>query len=366
MTLITRRVKGRPESREGLRRVTDRDSDATPQRQRAVTMQDVADHVGVSKALVSMVFRRVAGPSEQTRQRVLEAAEKLGYRPNRSAALLSLRRSHLIGVMANIRSTFHAELVEDIVAEADRYGYEVVLGAVTPTHGEIAVIDTLLDFRCEALILLGPEFDDARLAGLGARAPVVLVGRRSSCRSVDVVRTADGRGISRVVDHLVALGHRRISHLSGGDGTIPNDRKTGYVRAMKKHGLADEIDIIDGDFTERAGILAAQQLLGRRLRPTAVCAANDQSAIGLLDQFLRAGVDVPGDIAVAGYDDSMLARLAHIDLTTVSQEPRQQAERAVQAVVERLDEDRRERIDILLEPRLVVRHTTVPQVRQPA
>ena len=102
-------------------------------RQRAVTMQDVADHVGVSKALVSMVFRRVPGPSNETRQRVLEAADKLGYRPNRSAALLSSRRSHLIGVMANIRNTFHAELVEDIVAEADAYGYEVVLGAVTPT-----------------------------------------------------------------------------------------------------------------------------------------------------------------------------------------------------------------------------------------
>jgi DNA-binding LacI/PurR family transcriptional regulator len=346
--------------------VTEQSGGGAPGRQRAVTMQDVADHVGVSKALVSMVFRRVAGPSEQTRQRVLEAAEKLGYRPNRSAALLSLRRSHMIGVMANIRSTFHAELVEDIVAEADRYGYEVVLGAVTPTHGELAVIDTLLDFRCEALILLGPALDDAALASLGDRAPVVLIGRRSSCRSIDVVRTADGRGIGRVVDHLVELGHRRISHLGGGDGTIPNDRKAGYIRAMKRHGLEDAIDIIDGDFTERAGILAARELLSRRRRPTAVCTANDQSAIGLLDELLRAGIDVPGDIAVAGYDDSMLAQLAHIDLTTVSQEPQQQAERAVRAVVERLDEGRQERVDVLLEPRLVIRHTTVPEIRRPA
>jgi hypothetical protein len=115
---------------------------------------------------------------------------------------------------------------------------------------------------------------------------------------------------------------------------------------MKRHGLSDAIDIVDGDFTERSGMLAAQELLRRR-RPTAVCAANDQSAIGLLDQLLRAGVDVPGDIAVAGYDDSVLARLAHIDLTTVSQEPRQQAERAVRAVVERLDENRQERLDVL-------------------
>ena len=330
------------------------------------TMQDIADHVGVSKALVSLVFRNAPGPSAETRKRVLAAADELGYRVNRAAALMTARRSHLIGVMANIRSTFHAELVEDIVAEADRYGYEVVLGAVTPTHAEPAVVETLLSFRCEALILLGPEIDDAAVTELARRVPVVVVGRRMSGSTVDVVRTADGRGIGQVVDHLVELGHRRISHLSGGGGTIPADRRAGYVRAMKRHGLSDAIDIVDGDFTERSGMLAAQELLRRRRRPTAVCAANDQSAIGLLDQLLRAGVDVPGDIAVAGYDDSVLARLAHIDLTTVSQEPRQQAERAVRAVVERLDENRQERLDVLLEPRLVVRHTTAPEVRQPA
>ena len=330
------------------------------------TMQDIADHVGVSKALVSLVFRNAPGPSAETRKRVLAAADELGYRVNRAAALMTARRSHLIGVMANIRSTFHAELVEDIVAEADRYGYEVVLGAVTPTHAEPAVVETLLSFRCEALILLGPEIGDAAVTELARRVPVVVVGRRMSGSTVDVVRTADGRGIGQVVDHLVELGHRRISHLSGGGGTIPADRRAGYVRAMKRHGLSDAIDIVDGDFTERSGMLAAQELLRRRRRPTAVCAANDQSAIGLLDQLLRAGVDVPGDIAVAGYDDSVLARLAHIDLTTVSQEPRQQAERAVRAVVERLDENRQERLDVLLEPRLVVRHTTAPEVRQPA
>ena len=330
------------------------------------TMQDIADHVGVSKALVSLVFRNAPGPSAETRKRVLAAADELGYRVNRAAALMTARRSHLIGVMANIRSTFHAELVEDVVAEADGYGYEVVLGAVTPTHAEPAVVETLLSFRCEALILLGPEIGDAAVTELARRVPVVVVGRRMSGSTVDVVRTADGRGIGQVVDHLVELGHRRISHLSGGGGTIPADRRAGYVRAMKRHGLSDAIDIVDGDFTERSGMLAAQELLRRRRRPTAVCAANDQSAIGLLDQLLRAGVDVPGDIAVAGYDDSMLARLAHLDLTTVSQEPRQQAERAVRAVVERLDENRQDRLDVLLEPRLVVRHTTAPQVRQPA
>ncbi|WP_396913833.1 LacI family DNA-binding transcriptional regulator [Mycolicibacterium sp.] len=322
------------------------------------TMQDVADRVGVSKALVSLVFRNAQGPSAETRQRVLAAADELGYQVNRAAALMTAKRTHLIGVVADIRSPFHTELVEDIVAEADAAGYEVVLGAVTPTHPESAVLETLLSFRCEALILLGPELGETKLADLAERVPVVVVGRRTSCPAVDVVRTADARGIGKVVDHLVTLGHRRISHLGGGSGTIPADRKAGYLRAMKRHGLTDESDVIDGDLTENSGIAAARLLLERARRPTAVVAANDQSAIGLLDQLLRAGIQVPRDISVAGYDDSVLARLAHIDMTTVSQEPRQQAESAVKAVVGRLDNGRTERLDVVLEPRLVLRRTT--------
>ena len=169
--------------------------------------------------------------------------------------------------MANIRNTFHAEMVEYMVGEADSFGYEVVLGAVTPTHGESAVVETLLDFRCEALILLGPEFDDSELPTLAARAPVVVVGRRTSCPAVDVVRTADARGIGSIVDHLVALGHRRITHLSGGSGSISADRKAGYIRAMKRHGLSAEIEIIDGDFTEGAGITAARRCWRERNGP---------------------------------------------------------------------------------------------------
>ena len=121
------------------------------------TMQDIADKVGVSKALVSLVFRNAAGPSAETRQRVFAAADELGYRVNRTAALMTARRSHHLGVTINIRNSFHTEIAEHIVAAADQAGYEVVLGAVTPTHDEAKVIETLLDFRCEGILLIGPE-----------------------------------------------------------------------------------------------------------------------------------------------------------------------------------------------------------------
>jgi LacI family transcriptional regulator len=323
-----------------------------------VTMQDVADKVGVSKALVSLVFRKAPGPSESTRARVFAAAEELGYRVNRTAALMTARRSHLIGVMTDIRNSFHAEMVEDIVEAADRAGYEVVLGAVTTTHGEAKVIDTLLDFRCEGVILLGPESDPATLVAVGRQLPTVIVGRRMTSASLDVVRAADARGIGSVVDHLVGLGHQRIVHLTGGSGSIAADRRKGYLRAMRRNGLDEHVEFIDGDFTENAGVDAAKAMLTADRLPSAVVCANDRSAVGLLDALRRAGVDVPGTVSISGYDDSALARLGHIDLTSVSQAPRDQANRAVEAVVERLDEGRSDPVSSVLVPQLVIRGTT--------
>ncbi|MCP9273666.1 LacI family DNA-binding transcriptional regulator [Mycolicibacterium arenosum] len=323
------------------------------------TMQDIADKVGVSKALVSLVFRNASGPSAETRQRVLAAADELGYRVNRNAALMTARRTHHIGVTINIRNSFHTEIAEHIVAAADRAGYEVVLGAVTPTHGEAKVIDTLLDFRCEGILLIGTELPAGELNDLGGKVPSVVIGRRIRSDALDVVRTADGRGIASVVDYLVGLGHRRVVHVSGGSGVIATDRRTGYLRAMRRHGLENTAEVIDGDFTESAGMAAAQRLLSGDL-PTAVVCANDRLAAGVLDALRRAGVDVPGRVSITGYDDSMLARLGHIDLTTVSQQPLQQADHAVAAVIDRLDSERTEPRSSVLTPELIVRATTAP------
>ena len=325
-------------------------------------MQDIADKVGVSKALVSLVFRKAPGPSAETRERVLAAADELGYRVNRTAALMTARRSHLIGVAALIRNSFHAEVVENIVAAADRAGYEVVLGAVTPTHGESRVIETLLDFRCEGLLLIGPELPGTALTALGEKVPTVVVGRRISSHSLDVVRTADARGIGAVVDHLVGLGHRHIVHVDAGTGVIAADRRNGYQRAMRRHGLIDLAQVVDGAFTEDAGMAAANVLLAAGL-PSAVVCANDRIAVGVIDTFRRAGVDVPLDVSVTGYDDSALARLGHIDLTTVSQQPREQADRAIEAVVSRLDAGRTDPLSSVLAPQLVIRATTAPAAR---
>jgi DNA-binding LacI/PurR family transcriptional regulator len=323
-------------------------------------LEDVAARVGLSPATVSLVLSKAPGPSAATRRRVLQAAGDLGYRPDRTASLLARRRSRLLGVLLEVRNSFHAELVEDLQAASEQLGYELVLSAVTRTRDERRAVETLLDFRCEALILLGPDAPPARLAALGRQLPVVAVGRRVAADGVDVVRTADDQGVGQAVAHLAGLGHRAIAYVDGGKGVIPGDRRRGYRTAMRRLGLGDRIRTIPGDHTEESGLRAATRLLGQPELPTAVVAFNDRCAVGLLDALNRAGVDVPGSLSVVGYDDSPLARLAHVNLTTVSQDTRQQAEHAVAAAVERLDEGRSEPREVVLTPRLVVRRTAGP------
>jgi DNA-binding LacI/PurR family transcriptional regulator len=323
-------------------------------------LDDVAAAVGVSSATVSLVLRGVAGPSAATRERVLEAASRLGYRPDRAASLLASRRTRLIGVVMEIANPFHAQLVEDVQEAAERHGYDLLLSAVTRGHDERRAVETLLDSRCEALILVGAQAPTEQLAALDRQLPVVAVGRPVPSTKVDVVRAADDEGVALAVEHLAALGHRRITYVDGGRGTIAALRRRGYQRSMQAHGLAYHVQVIRGGDTEESGALAAHTLFDVPPGPTAVLTFNDRAAMGLLDALVRAHIDVPGAMSVVGYDDSPFSRLAHVDLSTVSQNTPELTEHAVAAVIERLDGGRTEHREVVVRPRLVVRGTTGP------
>ncbi|GAA2610049.1 LacI family DNA-binding transcriptional regulator [Paractinoplanes durhamensis] len=323
-------------------------------------LADVAARAGVSTASVSLVLRGEPGPSAETRERVLAAAAELDYRPDRTASLLARRRRHLLGVLLDVRNPFHAELVEELHVEADKAGYEVVLSTLTRGRDEDRAIETLLDFRCEALILLGPDASEEALDRLAAQVPCVVIGRTVGAAQVDVVRPADDIGVDAALLHLIGLGHREIAFVDGGQGAVAAIRRRGYRRAMRRAGLLPLI--VAGDHTEEGGVLAGRRLLAGPALPTAVVASNDRLAVGLMDAFVRAGVDVPGRVSIVGYDDSSLARLAHIDLTSVNQDAPAQARNAVLAAVSRLDKGRTVRFEAVLVPHLVVRGSTAPPV----
>ena len=182
-----------------------------------------------------------------------------------------------------VQHAFHGDLVSGLYTAADRAGYELALSAVTPDRDERRAVASLLQDRCEALILLGPQAPTSYLAELAARLPVVVVARAVRHRAVDVVRTADDEGLHQAVDHLVGLGHRRIVHIDGGRAPGAADRRRGYRDAMRHHGLDSEIRILPGGLTEDDGAAAARALLELDPRPTAVTVFNDRCATGVLD-----------------------------------------------------------------------------------
>ncbi|WP_069768377.1 LacI family DNA-binding transcriptional regulator [Streptomyces sp. LUP30] len=329
------------------------------------TLADVAARAGVSTALVSIVMRDAKGAGATTRERVLQAAREIGYRPDARARLLRSRRSRLLGVQFALQHPFHADLVEGVYAAADAAGYQIALSAVAAGRSEQRAVETLLADRCEALILLGPQVPAARLAELAGQLPVVSVARRlrpsGSGSGPEVVRTADDEGARQAVDHLVALGHRDVVHVDGGRAPGAADRRRGYRTAMNRHGLGAHLRVLPGGPTEEAGAAAARALVTAGPRPTAVLAFNDRCASGVLDVFLRTGVTVPGDVSVVGFDDSRLARLAHIGLTTVGQDVSRLARLAVGRAVARVESGAAPAaVEDVVPPRLVVRGTTAP------
>jgi DNA-binding LacI/PurR family transcriptional regulator len=328
-------------------------------RGRRTTLADVAARAGVSVPLVSIVMRDAPGASAATRERVRKAAEELGYRPDSRARMLRRSRTQLIGVVFGVQHPFHGDLVSGLYSAADAAGYELALSAVTPGRDERRAVAGLLQDRCEALILLGPSLPTAELADLAAGMPVIVVARPVRSRAVDVVRTDDAAGLHLAVDHLADLGHTRIAHIDGGRAPGAAERRRGYREALDRHGLADHALILPGGLTEDDGAAAAHGLLAATPRPTAVTVFNDRCATGVLDVLRRGGVPVPGGMSVVGFDDSSLARLSHVALTTVAQDAERITALAVARAVARLDghagADEREQV---IPPHLVPRSTT--------
>lgn len=326
---------------------------------RRVTLADVAERAGVSRALASIVMRGAPGASETTRLRVQAAARTLGYRPDVRARALASRRSHMIGVLFGVANRFHFELIDGLYLAAEERGWDLVLSALTPNRDERRALESLQDFRFDALVMLGPPVPEPEMAG---RLPVVAMGWHVDHPDVDVVRASDQVGLRLAVDHLVSLGHHRISHLQGGHGLIAASRCEAYTDAMRAHGLDRDVHVIECEGEDQ---LDGQQAMHRFLAsgadlPTALVAFNDDLAAAAMTVLLQHGLRVPGDVSLVGFDDSTLARSPGIDLTSVTQEPREMGRLAVERIVARsagLAVDSRE---ITLVPQLRTRSSTGP------
>ncbi|GAB2638037.1 LacI family DNA-binding transcriptional regulator [Nocardia goodfellowii] len=325
------------------------------------TMEDVAHRAGVSRALVSLVMRNSPKVSEHRRRAVLEAAKDLGYQPHIMARSLASRTSNIVGVLvSDLRNAFFADVVEGMDSAAQELGFELILNTGRRSAArERTALDSLLAFRPGGIILLSPVLPAAAIRVAAQQGPVVLVSRGSTVPEVDTVNDDGEAGSALAVDHLVSLGHRRIVHIDGGAAFSAAARRRGYRAAMQRHGL--EPMVVPSEHTDSAGLAAVQQL--RNLFspsdfPTGLVCGNDFNAVGAMSGLEEAGLRVPEDVSIVGYDNTSLAALRHVSLTTIDQPRIRMGRLALEALAERLRDGRTAPVRRRVEPSLVVRATT--------
>lgn len=290
-----------------------------------VRIEDVAEKAGVSMKTVSRVLNHEPNVSERTRKRVEAVVEKLRYRPLPSARVLAGRRSYLVAMLFdNPSGNYLIEIQMGMLDACQSQHYNLMLvPLVHGSKGLVAKVEALvLQAQLDGVLLTPPLTDDAallqRLAELGV--PWSSVSAMEHNRQVGVVVDEFG-AVCAMMEHLVALGHRRIAHITGHAAHGASGwRLAGYREGLRRAGLAeDPALVVAGEFSYESGHAATSALLDLAQPPTAIFAANDDMAAGVLRVAGERGLSVPGDLSICGYDDTPLSRQIFPSLTTVRQ-----------------------------------------------
>ena len=307
-------------------------------------------------ASASRSLNGLANVTESTRRRVLGAAQQLRYVPHTGARTLSTRRTDTIGVML---PDLHGEFFSEIIRGADLAARERGLHLLVSTsHGdsaEAAAAMRAMRGRVDGLLLMSPHVDASLLAdNLADDLPTVLINTRVQDGSRASFCVDNHAGAVAVVRHLAAAAGGQVAHIAGpGENFESRERLRGYLDALGGVGL-----VLQGDFTEESGHRAGMQLVDMAQRPAAVFAANDAMAIGCLLALHERGLDVPRDMAVAGFDDIPVARLIRPSLTTVQINIADLSRRALKRLVAVIDGDDTQDVPETVHPRLVVRESS--------
>lgn len=329
------------------------------------TMAEVARRARVSKMTVSRVINDQAGVSEKARKRVLKAIDQLGYVPSQRGRSLSVGHSNLLGmIVVDVTSEWVWSLTVGAGEAAEAQGYQLLLRTTGP--GDVASFGTrkppfghdLVD----GLLIVSWRVPVAFALDLAKRgSPVVLLDAYVRPSNVSWVSADDRTGACEATVHLAQLGHRRIAFIGGGEKPyLAQQRLLGFQDGLASGGLNKrQAIVVHGDFTRESGYRCARKLLRRHARPTAIFAANDPMALGVLDAVLEIGLNIPQDLSLVGFDDTPMATHVNPPLTSVARPYREMGARAIDLLIEAIDEeDDYEPRQLDLATRLIVRQST--------
>jgi len=330
----------------------------------SVSIKDIARAAGVSHSTVSRALADSPLVKDETKQRILTIAEELDYTPHALARSLVTRRTQTIGiVVTTIADPFVAEIVRGIEETGQPRGYNVILcNSNADPDREVAAVRALREKRVDGIIVTASRVGDLYLPLLeDVGIPIVLVNNQHSGRYIYSIATDDRKGGEIATEHLISLGHMRIGYIASPNNVSSNQaRKDGYLKALASHGIgADPSWVAEGDGRPELGQIAMARLLALPRPPSAVFCYNDLTAIGAMNAIKEAGMEIPEDISLIGYDDIDIVRYLNPPLTTVAQRKYDMGCIAMQMLLDLLSESAQVQ-DITMEPRLVTRASTAP------
>jgi LacI family transcriptional regulator len=307
-----------------------------------VTIHDVARHAGVSPMTVSRVINSESNVRDETRARVAASVKALRYSPNLAARSLASADTVHIGILYANSSTaaYLSELLLGSLEQSSLSGCQLVLEQCEDLKSERKAVQNLIAGGVDGVILPAPlcDSEDALKTVVSAGIPAVMVTSGRPAPGFSAVSINDFEAAREMTRHLLSLGHRRVAFINGHPGhTASGQRFRGYMEGMTEAGLEVGTDqVAQGFFTYRSGLEAAERLLGNGFNPTAIFACNDDMAAATMAIAHRKGLDVPGDLAVAGFDDTPLATMVWPELTTVRRPISDMAREAVRLLIEQV------------------------------
>jgi DNA-binding LacI/PurR family transcriptional regulator len=326
-----------------------------------VTIREVAGDAGVSVAAVSKVLRDAYGVSDALRSKVRASMDRLGYRP--LAAARGMRgQTYTLGlVIPDMRNPFFADIMVGVNNALERTQYRPLIGiSESSVTNEMAIVESMMDRQMDGIILIGSTEDRRNHEKIAAAKPLVTIGHHDpEAGSFDTVNNNDQQGAMLAVKHLAANGYRKIAMLSliSGTSTILSQRELGYRRAMIETGLSKNISVVQAPQTLREVQLAAKRMLEGPHRPDAIFCWTDLIALEVISVATEMGMDIPHDLGIVGYDNTVYCDFAQNGLSSIDQSGELLGLQAARLLVERIN-GRKEAEHFVVTPRLVARRSS--------